>query len=112
MADVFKGLQALSQQDLTQLNACCDYNELPSISALMGGVAKSDGKSWEHPPRSLTIWFEGDQAKFCFGAGDEHPKLYGTFSGLSDGLLGIERALEKGQYSWKKPTTRNRAWRT
>jgi hypothetical protein len=77
--------------------AAADYSEYPLLSSAMAGVRRSDGKGWETPPMSLTIWLEGSLAKFCLGCKDGRVKVFGTFSGLDRGLAGVEASMKNGQ---------------
>ncbi len=83
-----------------------DYDEAPNVSILLAGKPSADGKGWESPPHRLTLWLEGSLLKFVFTSEDDQPKLYGSTSGLSHGLAGIETAITTGMSEWKKPRPR------
>lgn len=84
-----------------------DFDQYPLVSQLLAGKALPNGGGWELPPHKLLLWPEGDILKFLFTAGDEHPKCWGTSSGLAEGILGIEKALTDGDYDWRKPRPSN-----
>ncbi len=79
-----------------------DYDELPAVSALLAGVASTDGKSLDSPAYTLMLWAEGDWIKFCFTAGEYEPKCWGSFQGLARGLSGVEKALQEDKCDWRK----------
>lgn len=83
-------------------DAGLDFDELPELSAMLGGIRSADGKSWHAPPCSLTLWVEGSLMKFVLGAQDDEVKTFGTFKSLSEGLYGIEKALLDGNCETKK----------
>lgn len=82
------------------------YEELPELSEAMAGIPTSDGKGWECPPQSLTIWLEGPYAKFCLGSEGSDIKTFGTFPELSEGLQGVEKALNDGKCETKRVQSR------
>lgn len=84
-------------------SAAADFEGLPLLSELMNGVPTQDGRGWEMPPHTLTLWLEGSVVKFAIGAGELMPKCFGTFPALSEGLLGVETALDKDRCEWKDP---------
>lgn len=79
-----------------------DFDELPELSAMLGGILSSDGKAFLAPPCSLTLWVEGGLIKFVLGAQDDEVKTWGTFPRLSEGLYGVEKALVDGNCETKK----------
>jgi hypothetical protein len=79
-----------------------DFDEMPLLSEALAGVRTEKGDAWEVPPHSLTLWLEGSVAKFVLGAQDDDVKTFGTFPGLSSGLLGVEKALADGNCETKK----------
>lgn len=79
-----------------------DFDELPELSAMLAGIRSKDGKGWEAPACSLTIWLEGPTVKFVVGAQDDEVKTFGTFPSLSQGLYGVEKALVDGNCETKK----------
>ncbi len=79
-----------------------DYDELPELSAMLGGIQSADGTGWQAPPCSLTLWLEGGQPKFVLGAQDDEVRTFGTFKSLSEGLHGIEQALKDGNCETKR----------
>lgn len=80
-----------------------DYDELPHVSRLMVGVWSDERKEWELPPHTLIMWLEGSILHFLFAAGDKEQRLFGTTSGLSHGLNGVQTALASGNCAWKPP---------
>ncbi len=79
-----------------------DFDELPELSAMLGGIRSSDGKSWQAPPCSITLWVEGSLMKFVIGAQDDEVRTFGTFKGLAEGFYGVEKALADGNCETKK----------
>lgn len=92
----------LAWQEATPASAV-DFAELPAVSAMLAGVRTSDGKAWESPPHTLMIWTEGDWVKFCFTAGEDNPKCWGSFQGFATGFYGVEKALQEDRCDWRKP---------
>lgn len=85
-------------------SAMADGEAFPMLSEALCGVPSPQGDSWEVPPASLTIWFEGSQAKFCLGAQFDPIKTFGTFESLSGGLDAVEKALQEGKCETKRTT--------
>jgi hypothetical protein len=92
----------LSWQEPTP-SAAVDFEGLPAVSQLLAGVRSSDGKAWDSPPHTLMMWAEGDWIKFCFTAGEDNPKCWGSFQGLAMGLDGVEKALQEDRCDWREP---------
>jgi len=88
-------------------SAAASYEELPELSEAMAGIPSADGKGWECPPQSLTLWLEGNTAKFCLGSEGSDIKTFGTFPDLSAGLPGVEKALDEGRCETKRVAVRN-----
>jgi hypothetical protein len=103
MSDVLDDRKAVLSGGFASVSSAGDFDELPNLSKLMCGVPGKASGTWECPPHNLTIWLEGSTAKFALGAGDSEPKCFGTFPGLSSGLLGVEQALVKKTCEWKQP---------
>lgn len=87
--------------------AAASYEELPELSEALAGIPTQDGKGWECPPQSLTIWLEGPHAKFCLGSEGSDIKTFGTFPDLAAGLLGVDQALAEGKCETKRVAVRN-----
>lgn len=103
MADIFAGRGSVGNGDAMPSIAAGDFDELPNVSKLMIGVMRADGKSYETPPHTLIAWIEGSLVKFLFNGPEGQPRLFGTTSGLSHGLHGIEKSLGSGMCEWKPP---------
>src|SRR5215471_1017354 len=76
-----------------------DPQGLPEITELLAGKIQASGAKWERPPYKLLLWLEGSEVKFCFTYRGCKEKLWGTAATLTDGLLGIEEALCKGNFA-------------
>lgn len=83
-----------------------DKEGLPEISALMAGTVAPGGAHWSRPPFSLLLYLDPSGLKFKFGAGDDHPSLWGQTEGLAGGLLAIEEELCRGRFG-TKPAQKN-----
>lgn len=103
MADIFDRRGSVSEGDGRPLSSAGDFEELPRLSRLMIGEWSDANSKWKLPPHSLIAWAEGSIIKFLFNAGEKEPRLFGSTSGLSHGLKGIEAALANGQCEWKPP---------
>jgi len=111
MADVLSARNAAKVQSGVRGGAAGDYDELPTLSQLMCGVPTKDGKDWEVPPHSLTVFVEGSLVKCVIGAGDSEPKYFGTISSLASGFHGVEKSLTTGNGEWKPPKASKSSWR-
>ena len=103
MGDIFDQRGRASTENGHPAQSAGDYDELPHVSRLMVGVWSEHKKNWELPPHTLIMWLEGSIAKFLFTAKNDNPRLFGTTSGLSHGLGGVQTALASGQCEWKPP---------
>jgi len=103
MGDLFANRKRVCVNDTLSISGAADFEKFPLLSALLAGIGNADGKTWQSPPHTLTLWLEGSILKFAAGSGDDQPKLFGTTGGLSEGLEGIEKALKDEHYEWKKP---------
>lgn len=103
MDDVFSRLEASKTRKATTVLGGADYDELPLVSKLLAGVLAPDGIMWERPPYKLLWWLEEGGTKFLFFKDDDWPKVWGTTSGLAQGILGIEKALAAGSYGIQNP---------
>lgn len=101
MSKVAEGWRGVKNRDAVQEFSGADREGLPEISELLCGKPSTQGLIWDRPPYTLCLWLEGAQVKFCFSAGDQYPKLWGTIRALAEGLLGIEDALCKDRCEWK-----------
>jgi hypothetical protein len=112
MSDLFSGATPGKSRKTNEPHPLFDAESYPLISQLLFGVGNAAGDEYSQPPRNMTLFLEGDILKVVFGAGDQHPKLYTTLSELSGGFDSIEKQLEDGKFSWKKPDPRrNQGWR-
>jgi hypothetical protein len=91
-----------SQAGPLKISGAIDVEEYPELSAWLGGIPNSAGTGYEHPPHTLTLWLENDMVHFCMQFKDCQSKCFGSFGSLSEGLLGVENALEKGNFSSRK----------
>jgi hypothetical protein len=103
MANIFAGRGNVGNGDRRPNLAAGDYEGYPHVSQLMVGVARQNGDGYETPPHTLIAWVEGTLLFFLFNAGDDQPRLFGSTSGISHGLEGIETALASGNCQWKPP---------
>lgn len=87
-------------------DAAADFEALPELSTAMSGIPNSDGRGWDIPPHTLTIWLEGTLCKFCLSCEGSDVKTFGTFPALSDGLDGVEKALTAGNCETKRAASR------
>jgi len=87
--------------------AAGDLERYPILSEAMGGVPGTATGTWEVPPQSLTIWFEGPWVKFCLGSDRSDVKTFGSFQGFDMGLDGVEKALDDGKCETKKVAKHN-----
>lgn len=112
MADLFDGANSGKSRLTNEPHPLFDADAYPLMSQLLFGVGSAKGDDWEQPPRNMTLFLEGDVLKVVFGAGDLHPKLYTTIPALSGALDSIEKQLEDGKFSWRKPDPRkSQGWR-
>jgi len=86
-----------------------DFDEFPILSEAMSGVPGTASGSWDVPPQSLTLWFEGPWVKFCLGCDRSTIKTFGSFQGFAQGLLGVEKALNDGKCETKDIGERKRS---
>ena len=89
--------------------AAGDAEAFPILTEAMGGVPGTASGTWEVPPQSLTIWFEGPWVKFCLGCDRSTIKTFGSFQGFNLGLDGVERALADGKCETKDIGERKRS---
>jgi hypothetical protein len=112
MYDPFDDLKPSSQRKTNEPHPLFDGEGFPGVSRLIFGVGNASGDSYEHKPRNMTLFHEGDVLKVVFGCGDNDAKLYTTVSELGNLLEQVEQQLKKKAYSWREPKPeKDRTWR-
>jgi hypothetical protein len=111
MSDVFSARNAAKGGGVFGISSAGDFEELPLLSKFLCGLVGKDGKSWEIPPHSLTVFVEGSVVKCVIGSGDDEPKFFGTISSLASGFQGVETALKTQTGEWKPPKSSKSSWR-
>lgn len=81
-------------------------DQWPALCAVLAGVRTADGLKWELSPCTISLFADCGKLKFCISPKEGLKVAFGTIDRVSDGLDGLEHALEQGHYEWK--TSRRR----
>ena len=102
MSKATDGWRAVRNRSVVQEFGGAAHDRWPEISALLCGTAGTSGTVWDRPPLSLRLYLDGDHVVFCFSAEDFPMQLWGSCPSLREGLDGIEQALCKEHFDWRK----------
>jgi hypothetical protein len=81
----------------------------PAIADALFGTTSGGPTPISTPPFSIVLFTEGAWLKYCLRSDDYPLNCFGSVEAALDGLDGLEKSLQEGQFSWRPRKDRKRS---